>query len=412
MSKYFDEAIFKALKKFIRKACFILDTYIQEGAEPTVRVKKKVELSDKGLSVSEVFIPTYDGLIFKYSDEIQEQDEIDKLVEARLKSEIFPKPNIQRADGKSLVDNDYEYSIKWAGVQFLFKYVRDNNGVQFNEALFDSMYRDYEYFNVTQKTTFCVVCPLYNFNADVDLKLDDLLIRKITENEYEKIFLDDIFRSRPDLSMGLDNRHVISTIYESDNQREISKEIYEKILSLLTVLRLFKQGNLQYGTIRNLPLSWTSMYSPIIGGTRLPPVKGMQYNLTKEEIDSFLMFFKEYNSSPEKTHLDIATSRLNFTYDRTRNEDKIIDIMVGFESLFVGEKERPRDRGSYVGTACSMLIGKNHNERKKIKKILQSAFTIRNKIVHGSKYKTDDLAKMIPKLEMLLRNAIRRFLKH
>ena len=74
----------------------------------------------------------------------------------------------------------------------------------------------------------------------------------------EKIYLDDIFGSRPDLSMISGHRYVISTVYESDNHREISNEIYEKILALLTVLRLFKPGNLQYGTIRNLPLSWTS----------------------------------------------------------------------------------------------------------------------------------------------------------
>jgi hypothetical protein len=400
-----------ALKNFIRKACFILDTHIQEGVEPTVGIKKKVEFSDTGLSVSEVFIPTYDGLIFKYADEIQEQEEIDALVEARLNSDTFPRPNISRSDGKPLVDDDYVYSIKWAGVQFLFTYVRKNNGVQFNETLFDSMYRDYEYFNVTQKTTFSVVCPLYNYNTDVDvLQLDDIVIRKITENEYEQIYFDDIFGSRPDFTMISGHRYVISTVYESDKHREISNEIYEKILSLLTVLRLFKPGNLQYGTIRNLPLSWTSGYSPIIGGTRLQPSRGMQYNLTREEIDSFRMFVKKYNSSLEKTHLDIATSRLNFTYDRTRNEDKIIDIIVGFESLFVGEKERPSNRGSYVGTACSMLIGKTHNERKKIKKLLIKAFDIRNKIVHGSKYKTDDLNKMIPEIEMLLRNVINRLL--
>ena len=411
MSNYYDDAIYIAQKKFIRKACSILDTYLQKGGETGISTKERVQLSDTGLSITEEFIPDFTSLIFKHSDEIQEQEEIKTLVEARLASEVFPRPTLSRDNGKPLVDSDYAVYIKWAGVQFLFKYVRDNNGVQFNEALFDSMYRDYEHFNVTQKITFNAVCPLYNFNTDIDiLQIDDLKIRKITENEYEKIYLDDVFGSRPDLAIGSGHRHVISTIYESDHHREVGNEIYEKILNLLTILRLFKQGNLQYGTIRNLPLSWTSGYSPIIGGSRLPPRRGIQYNLTNEESDSVLMFFKKYNSSPEKTHLDIAIRRFNFTYDRTRNEDKIIDIIVGFESLFVEGKERPSDRGSYVGTACSMLIGKNHKERKKIKKTLQKAFTIRNKIVHGSNYKTKELDKMIPILENLLRDVIRRML--
>lgn len=411
MSNYYDDAIFIALKKFIRKACFILDTYLKNGEETGTRIKKKVQLSDTGLSVSEEFEPTFISLIFKHSDEIQEQEEINAFVEARLASELFPRPNIVRDDGKPLVDDDYVYSIKWDGVQFLFKYVEENNSVQFNETLFDSMYQSYEYYSVTKKTTFSVVCPLFNFTADVDgIQLNDIMIRKITENEYEQLYLDDIFGSRPDLGMGIGHRFVISTTYEGDNDKENENDIYNKILSIITILRLFNQGNLLYGTIRKLPLSWVSMYSPIIGDSRFPQRRGKLYYLNNEEIDPLLSFIKEYDSSPEKTHLDIAISRLNFTYDRTRNEDKIIDLIVGFESLFIEGKERPNDRGSYVGTACSMLIGNNHKERKKIKTLLKDAFTIRNKIVHGSKYKKDELNQIIPNLEELLRGVIRKLL--
>ncbi|MCW4051213.1 MAG: HEPN domain-containing protein [Candidatus Bathyarchaeota archaeon] len=411
MSQYLDEAIFIALKQFIRKACWILETNIQKSEKPDIRIKKKVEFSETGLSVSEVFNPTYTGLIFKYEDEIQEQEEINALVEARLNSELFPRPNLVRDDGKPLVDDDYVYSIKWAGVQFLFKYIAENRDVKFNETLFDSMYQDYEYFSVTSKIIFNVVCPLYNFRADVDvIQLNDLEIRKITETEFEKIYFDDTFGSRPDLGMGSDDRFVICTEYESDKHREDGIDIYDNILSVITALRLFNQGNLQYGTVRNLPLSWTSMYSPIIGGRRLPQRRGGRYDLIKEEIDPFLTFFTKFNSSTEKTYLEIAISRFNFIYDRTRNEDKIIDIMVGFESLFVGDKERPSDRGSYVGTACSMLLGKSQSERQKIKKLLQNAFKIRNKIVHGSKYKKEELNKILPNLEGLLRDVIKQLI--
>ena len=80
MSQYFDVEIFIALKNFIRKACSILDKNIQKREEPGVSIKKKVEFSDTGLSISEVFNPTYDILIFKHADEIQEQKEIEALV--------------------------------------------------------------------------------------------------------------------------------------------------------------------------------------------------------------------------------------------------------------------------------------------------------------------------------------------
>ncbi len=91
---YYDDAIFIALKKFIRKACSILDTYLQKDENTGIRVKERVQLSNTGLSVTEEFILTYDRLIFKYADEIPEQEETNTLVEARLAREIFPRPNL------------------------------------------------------------------------------------------------------------------------------------------------------------------------------------------------------------------------------------------------------------------------------------------------------------------------------
>jgi len=102
--------------------------------------------------------------------------------------------------------------------------------------------------------------------------------------------------------MGSDDRFVISIDYESDDHRKAGMDIFENILSVITVLRLFKQGNLQYGTVRNLPLSWVSMYSPIIGGSRLTQSRGRRYDLSKEEINPFLFHYS--NLSEPKHHFN------------------------------------------------------------------------------------------------------------
>ena len=75
--------------------------------------------------------------------------------------------------------------------------------------------------------------------------------------------------------------------------------------------------------------------------------------------------------------------------EERRNDDRIIDLAIAFEALFIDEKTSTSNvMGEFVGLGCSMLLGTNIVERKEIKEFLKKAFAIRNKLVHGSEVKT------------------------
>ncbi|MFC1802893.1 hypothetical protein ACFL0D_02880 [Thermoproteota archaeon] len=370
MSELYDIQIYSALKSFIEKACNIMENSIRKGESPRHQIKKKVEFSESGMSVRDLIIPSYDFVIFKNYDEFENLDEMTEVVEKRLQSKIFPRPSFSQRDGKPLVDADYIPSLKWSAIQFLFSYIEKNESVEFNESLFNKLYKEYEYYSITKKVKFNVICNLFNFKSDFDeFKIEDnLFIRKITTEEYESLYYADVFESRPPFTFTSNIRFVINTTYESDEPDKYEEKIKEKFYNIISALRLYKEGNLQYNVIRKFPISWTMGYTPFIGRKRPVIEYGKTYVLNSAESDSFLSFYNKYKESKNLKHLQISLSRLNFTYDRNRNEDKIIDILIGFESLFIEEKERPSDRGTFVGTACSMLIGKTYEDRKKIKK--------------------------------------------
>jgi hypothetical protein len=164
---------------------------------------------------------------------------------------------------------------------------------------------------------------------------------------------------------------------------------YEQVIgNLLLALRLYKKGR---------------VFSNIIwhkNNTMMVYLQG----ITSHEIDSFSYFpiayqinveeiekIKELLETVEKTELAktanfrIAVERFSRSYEGRRWDDKLIDLAIAFEALFIeGNKSSNIPAGEFVGIGCSMLIGTNVKERKKIKAFVEQAFTIRNKVVHGS----------------------------
>ena len=84
-------------------------------------------------------------------------------------------------------------------------------------------------------------------------------------------------------------------------------------------------------------------------------------------------------------------------YGRARF-NKLIDLMICSEALFLDDKFY-RHTGSVIGTACSMLIGENDDEREDIKNAFEDAYAIRNKEVHGG-----DLGRLNPRATKRLKN--------
>lgn len=62
--------------------------------------------------------------------------------------------------------------------------------------------------------------------------------------------------------------------------------------------------------------------------------------------------------------------------------------------------------GYVIGLACSMLLGKTQADRKRIQENIVSAFSLRNKIVHGSDFEWKQFTRLLPNLEEYVRKTL------
>ena len=149
------------------------------------------------------------------------------------------------------------------------------------------------------------------------------------------------------------------------------------------------------------------------------PVLPREYMLADMEIaeaKKFWNIFKSVDITKEGLEfLEAAVRRFNYAYERQKYEDKIVDHMISFESLFLTNE---KNLGLNLSLRAAVLLAKEDDKREKIYRSLRNAYRIRNKVVHGAK--REKIATMVKdgfcsfrklsvKTEDYLRKSIRAF---
>ena len=79
--------------------------------------------------------------------------------------------------------------------------------------------------------------------------------------------------------------------------------------------------------------------------------------------------------------------------------------------MFLKGEKRAASRGNIIAIACSTLLGNDEEEREEIKKTLNTAYAMRNSIVHGSDYgKKINPFEVVEMIKEHLRKSIIKFL--
>lgn len=104
----------------------------------------------------------------------------------------------------------------------------------------------------------------------------------------------------------------------------------------------------------------------------------------------------------------IACDRLKRSYYDLFFEDKLIDLCIGYEALYLkGEKYLPNiGMGRFIGSKCSELLTDNMENREKISKVIIDSFIQRNHIVHGRDFDFDKILQIIPEFRGYLRQSL------
>lgn len=281
--------------------------------------------------------------------------------------------------------------------------------------------------NATPTTTYWL-CPLYSF--DCDCKSVDLAegiqikhapselreyIRDRTYHLYGRwddpsefdwaAFLP--YRRRNDEGLSFEKRFLIG-FQEHDRDRN-------SFVDLVTALRLYRSGRVVAG-----PLIFASIHNSkwsIGGSTIWAPVSKLnffqeepKYVLHQSdvpEVNKLLQSIRQWRETSVLDTVNIALTRFHSAY-HGNIEDIIIDQMIAFESLYIGDERGIKKK---LALRTASLLGESQALRNEIFNDMKDAYQKRCKIVHViEKVSREELGRITPKTEEYLRRSIRRFL--
>lgn len=279
----------------------------------------------------------------------------------------------------------------------------------------------------------CWLCPLLSFNCYPEVM--DLDSRPVSVKLANGIH---IIRITPELTEYLYEHHpdwldTISAEYIAVLPYKVAKRqektsvfteidaISNQLSDLITALRLCHAGVVAVGPLLAATVQGSKLYmlrqNPLAFAEILP-------DISKTQIDSASFGLSEYEfylsdvptvnklmgevcacrGSGKSGALDEALRRFNSAYDG-RLEDRLIDQMIAFESLYIGDD---KELGYKLSLRTAFLLGRR---RTQIFNDMKKAYTLRGQLVHGNKrIGQPKLLETIPKSEEYLRQSIRRFL--
>jgi hypothetical protein len=221
------------------------------------------------------------------------------------------------------------------------------------------------------------------FNNGIQLT-DEVKLRRMNNSDFDQL--------KKSLPLGLDNTfsqlsHNTFVIEFAINSEWNNYE--STINEILLAMRLFKTGKIYSNVIwhKNDTLM---TYLPWINSSDYPfGISGISYNyeVKIEEVEDIKKILEKIKKSEltKSPSFRISVKRFSRSYEDCRWDDKLIDLAIAFEALFIeGNKSPTVPAGQLVGIGCSMLIGKDTSERKAISNFISEAFCIRNKLVHGT----------------------------
>ncbi|MBA7696879.1 hypothetical protein ES703_105533 [subsurface metagenome] len=196
---------------------------------------------------------------------------------------------------------------------------------------------------------------------------------------------------------------------EGDRARDL-------LFNFITASRLCHEGAITAGPLISASTR-NSEWSSIGGTTIWTSVskfdylhKEPNYILHQSDVSQINELMKNLNNLRKEKKLpsiDVALRRFHSAYHGDI-EDRIIDQMIAFESLYLGDAQELRYK---LALRTALLLDKDENTRKIIFSDMKKAYDLRSQIVHGDRQPgRDELRDIVPKTEDYLRQSIRRFL--
>jgi hypothetical protein len=190
--------------------------------------------------------------------------------------------------------------------------------------------------------------------------------------------------------------------------------VRDLLVDIITALRLCHKGIITPGPLISAALRdsrWamggTTIWSLLSKSDFLHSEhKYMLYQADADQISELIRVVIDLRDREGPDNLNIPLRRFNSSYQGPP-EDKLIDHMIAFESLYLGYDQELKYR---LALRVAVLLGRDEVERKTIFGKMRKAYKLRSDIVHGNRQlEWHDLEEIIYETEEYLRRSIRRF---
>jgi hypothetical protein len=318
--------------------------------------------------------------------------------------------------------------------RILLMSIDEEKPLHFDTDLFNSAYatiEDYFYSKTLTRKSTCLLLGFDSETEEMDLE-DGLKVRKVAKGEIVELWRSsEWFRALVEFSVEFRYtplKYVAELSIQApkltDNEKYQAIDADTKLEKLVCALRLFKKGWIDYPFIKEIvtpnishEVSYSMKHSKM---NIISPPSGITYRLTTDEAREFKALYDRIEKKIDSS--EVYLKRFSDTYRRLSVEDKLIDYMIAFESLYLAG-EAPLEMPYKLAHRVALLLCKDEVERKQTFLEMKKAYSLRSDIVHGERKTRSptepikignreySLSDFIQRIEEHLRRSIRLFLE-
>lgn len=326
--------------------------------------------------------------------------------------------------------------ILWS---LLHAMANDEGVFEFTDECFDRKWQELLDFCEAEQILLKLVAPIPCLNTPtLPLRLnDELVIDKLSEAEVTICCQVGVLRPlRPsvpivtsDLAVGLRKTTWTRKIIRSSNEPLPETDLMSEgsfgrrptvvdhlaVDDVLSALRLLKEGQVRTSGY----VSWVDCHW-IGGGVSYTPMGHWPFiggcGLDEDEIVPLIELWRQLEGSAGR--LAFPIHRFNLAFERGLLADRIVDLVIAAESLFLSDID-VHDRGElrfrFALRAAKFIEHPSYSERE-LFRVMRRAYDIRSSIVHGGSPKATglpnndaaDLLQFVDGIEELVRLALRK----
>lgn len=370
---------------------------------------------------------------------IQSQPDYGGVI-AKLRADPLIAPNID-----TMVGTAFQLS-RFDAHQFvqsmLYAMLETSEEIQFSSEKFNRKWKDFVELFEAKVLPYKSVAPLPNLDLPFPVRLnDELTLDRLSNDEVTRCYQVGVLRSvfsrfpiiEPAQAVGIRRISTVPKVVDSGGLTAKNIDGEDEgafgrrpllradlvVADVLSALRLFKHSQIRSSGYA----SWTDNWLASSATTcqvlaHYPFFSGVKIDET--EIHQFLELWHLLEAGAKR--FEFMIHRFNLAFDRGLLADKIVDLVISAEALFLGEiDEKIRGELNY---RCSVRAGKfiDHPKysQREVFQIMRRAYDVRSTIVHGGKVNSKDhrlpdndaatLSAFTDAFEELIRLAIRKSL--